>query len=299
MDFSYRHLYYFWVVAKEGGIARGASRLGVAVQTVSAQVRELERDLGHQLLKPEGRRLVLTEAGEAALSQADLIFALGEKLPDVVSRAGSSPRIRLAVGISDGVAKLVVNRLLGPVVAQRDVRLACLEDELDDLLVDLALHRLDVVVTDRPPPANPNLKVYAYPLGSCRVAWYGNGALYRSARRGFPRSLARAPVLLPTAHVAVRARLDSWFRREGIQPNVVAEFEDSALLATFGAAGMGVFPAPVWLDDELTSRFKFKCLGPCPSIMEEFFAICANRKIAHPLVQRLIDGQKRRVAMRE
>lgn len=289
MNFSYRHLYYFWVVAKEGGIARGAARLGVAVQTVSAQVRILEQDLGHELLKPAGRRVVLTEAGEAAMHHADQIFALGEQLPAVLRRVGASPRARLAVGISDGVAKLVVNRLLAPVIRDGKVHLLCHEDELDDLLGDLALHRLDVVLADQPAPPNPNLKVYTYPLGSCAVGWYAYGSLYQSARRGFPQSLARTPVLLPTSHTAVRARIDWWFARAGINPNVVGEFEDSALLATFGAAGMGVFPAPVWIDHDLTSRLRLKPLGGCMNVDEQFFAICTGRKVVHPLVQSLLD----------
>jgi LysR family transcriptional activator of nhaA len=293
MGFSYRHLHYFWVVAREGGVARGAARLGVAVQTVSAQVRELERELGHALLKPAGRRLVLTEAGEVAARHADQIFALGEQLPELLRHAGGAPRVRLAVGISDGIAKLVANRLLAPVVRDAHVRLLCHEDELDDLLADLALHRLDVVLADQAPAPNANLRLFTHRLGTCKVAWYGYGALSTTARRGFPQSLARVPVLLPTAHAAVREQIDRWLRREGVEPNVVGEFEDSALLATFGARGMGVFPAPVWLDGELTSRLGLKSVGTCPGVVEEFFAICAERKIGHPLVQRLLDRRVR------
>ncbi len=160
LDFSYRHLYYFWVVAKEGGTARAAARLGMAVQTVSSQVREFERALGHALLKPAGRSLALTEAGQAALQQADQIFALGEQLPGRVRDAVSAPSVRLVVGISDGLPKLVVRRLLQPVIDAPCLRLLCHEGEFDDLLADLALHRLDVVLADRPAPAHCNLRVY-------------------------------------------------------------------------------------------------------------------------------------------
>ena len=292
LNFSYRHLYYFWVVANEGGIARGAARLGMAVQTVSAQVRELERALGYALLKPAGRGLVLTEAGVAAMRQADQIFQLGEQLPIAVRDAGNSPGVRLAVGISDGLPKLAVRRLLQPVLQEPNLRLLCHEDEFGDLIADLALHRLDVVLADRPAPPNPNLKVYSHPLGSSALAWYAPVPLHAAARRGFPQSLANIPVLLPTKHAAVRARLDQWFERQGIKPRVVGEFEDSALMATFGASGMGAFPMAELIDDKLTSRYDVKRLGPCGGVEEHFYAMGTERKVLHPLVQRLLPAKQ-------
>jgi LysR family transcriptional regulator, transcriptional activator of nhaA len=288
LSFSYRHLYYFWVVAKEGGIARAAARLDMAVQTVSTQVRELERSLGTALLKPAGRGLVLTEAGVVAMRQADQIFQLGEELPAAVRDAAASPGVRLAVGISEGLPKLVVRRLLQPVLLEPELRLLCHEDGFDHLLADLALHRLDVVLADRTAPPNPNLKVYSHRLGSSPMAWYAPAPLYAAARRGFPKSLASVPVLLPTAHAAVRSGLDHWFERQGLRPRVVGEFEDSALLVTFGAAGMGVFPAAELIDQKLTSRYDVKRIGPCEGVEEHFFAIGTEKKVAHPYVQRLL-----------
>jgi LysR family transcriptional activator of nhaA len=290
LAFNYRHLYYFWVVAKEGGMARAAERLGMAVQTVSTQVRELERSLGCTLLKPVGRGLALTEAGQATLKQADLIFQLGERLPEMVRESVASPGVRLAVGISDSLPKLVVRHLLQPVIQEPDLRLLCHEDAFEGLLAELALHRLDVVLTDRVPPPNPNLKVYSHALGSSPLAWYGPSALCEQARSDFPRSLANVPVLLPTQHASVRARLDHWFEREGIRPRVVGEFQDSALLATFGAAGMGVFPAAQWVQDELTARNEVQLIGPCSGVAEHFYAIGTEKRVMHPLVQRLLPG---------
>lgn len=289
--FNYRHLYYFWVVAKEGGMARAADRLGMAVQTISTQVRELERDLGCALLKPQGRGVVLTEAGAAALHQADQIFQLGELLPAVVRDAIGAPSVRLAVGISDGVPKLVVRRLLQPVMDEPNLRLLAHEDEFAGLLADLALHRLDVVLSDRPAPVNPNLKVYSHALGVSPVHWYAPAALVLAAMQLFPQSLAHVPVLLPTRHSAMRARLDAWFERLGIQPRVVGEFEDSALLATFGAGGMGVFPAAQWIEEELTERYSLACIGECTGVDEHFFAIGTEKKVLHPLVQRLLPAR--------
>ena len=287
-DFNYRHLYYFWVVAKEGGMAKAAEKLGMAVQTISTQVRELERSLGYTLLKPSGRGVALTDAGTAAMRQAELIFQLGEKLPGAVRDAVGTPSVRLAVGISEGLAKLAVRQLMQPVMQTPNLRLICHEDDFEDLLGDLALHRLDVVMADRPAPNNPNLKVYSHSLGSSPIAWYAPPALASVARKRFPQSLASVPVLLPTSHAAIRLRLDQWFERLSIRPNVVGEFEDSALLKTFGAAGMGVFPATELVHEQLTARYGVQRVGACDGVEEHFFAIGAHKKVLHPLVQKLL-----------
>ena len=286
--YNYRHLYYFWVVAKEGGMARAAERLGMAVQTVSTQVRELERSLGHALFKTAGRGLALTEAGQVALQQAEQIFQLGEALPDRVRHAATTPFVRLAVGVSDALPKLVVHRLLGPVVDTPNLRLLCHVDEFEDLLGDLALHRLDVVLADRPAPPNPNLRLYTHVLAASPVSWYAPPSLLAAARKNFPASLAEVPVLLHTAHAAIRAVLDLWFERHGVAPRVAGEFEDSALLKAFGAGGMGVFPSPDVVHDELVAHYKVQRLGPCEGVQEHHYAIGTERKVAHPLVQRLL-----------
>ena len=288
ISFNYKHLYYFWVVAKEGGISRAAEKLDMAVQTVSAQVRELERSLGYALLKPAGRGLVLTEAGQAAMQQADQIFLLGQNLPARVRDAVSTPTIRLAVGICDGLPKLVVRRLLQPVIPEPNLRLLCHEGNFDDLLGDLALHRLDVVLCDRPAPTNPNIKLYSHALGSTTIAWYATADLVAAASPNFPASLADMPLLLPTPHTAVRDRLDLWFEQRAIRPRIVGEFEDSALLKTFGASGMGIFPAAEWAHEDLLAHYAVQRLGLCEGVAEHFFAIGAEKKIHHPLVQRLL-----------
>ncbi len=288
LGFSYRHLYYFWVVAKAGGLTRGAERLGMAVQTVSSQVRELERALGHALFKPAGRGLVLTDAGLAAMQQAEQIFQLGERLPDTVRAAVLRSGTRLAVGISDGLPKLAVRRLLMPALDAPELRLLCHEDEFERLLAELALHKLDVVLADRPAPPNPNLKLYSHALGTSTLAWYASEDLLDAARQDFPRSLSRVPVLLPTGHAEIRARLDLWFERHGVLPHVVGEFEDNALLVTFGAGGMGVFPAAELIETKLTRRYDVHRVASCDGVEERFYAIGTEKKVAHPLVSRLL-----------
>jgi LysR family transcriptional activator of nhaA len=287
---NYRHLYYFWVVATAGGVARAAAQLNVAVQTVSAQVRELERALGHALFKPAGRGLALTEAGQAALRQAEHIFQLGAQLPAVVRDAAAGPTLRFAVGVVDTMPKLAIWHLLRPVLAEPGLRLLCHDDEYERLLGDLALHRLDLVLADRAPAGNPNLKLYSHALPPAPLAWYAPAALYAQARRGFPVSLARVPVLLPTAQAAVRLALDRWFERHGLRPLVAGEFEDSALLKTFGAAGLGVFAAPRLIEAELTARYRVRRVGECDGVAERFFAIGTERKVQHPLIRRVLSA---------
>ncbi len=289
-ELNYKHLYYFWVAAKEGGMSHAAARLGMAVQTVSAQVRLLEQSLGHALFKPAGRGLVLTEAGQTALQLAEQIFLLGEQLPSAVRDAATQHAVRLVVGISDGLPKLAVRDLLEPVMAEPHLRLMCHEGEFDDLLADLALHRLDVVLSDRPAPANPNLRLYSHAMGHSPMGWFAPSHWLDAVRADFPHSLTHVPVLLPTAHASVRLRLDHWFERHGVVPRTVGEFEDSALLTTFGSSGMGVFPAPERMREKLEQSYGLTWFAPCDEVSEHFYAIGTARKVQHPLVQRLLEA---------
>jgi LysR family transcriptional regulator, transcriptional activator of nhaA len=286
---NYRHLYYFWVVTKEGGFARAAERLQMAVQTISAQVRELEKALGHQLLKPAGRRVALTEAGQAAFVRAEEIFQIGQLIPEEVSTAASGKAIRLAVGLSDGLSKLTAHALLKPILATPHLRLICHEGEFDQLLAELALHQLDIVLTGQPAVPNPNLRLTSERLVESPVDWYGSTAMVRKADVDqFPESLAHLPVLLPTRHSALRAKLDAWFEAHALRPAVAGEFEDSALLAVFGARGLGVFPVCRLGAGGVGFMRGLRLLGRSADLKEEIHAIVSRRAQHHPLVQRLV-----------
>ena len=290
---NYRHLYYFWVVAKEGGVARAANRLGVAVQTISAQVRELEKALGHQLLKPAGRGVTMTDAGQAAFARAEEIFQLGQMIPDQVREAASGKVARLAIGLSDGISKLAAHALLEPVLATPSLRLVCHEGEFDELLAELALHRLDLVLAGHPAPRNPNLRLTTERLAESPVAWYGPATHVRKADVDqFPHSLNRLPVLLPTSHSALRARLERWFEANGLQPRIVGEFEDSALLAVFAARGLGVFPVNRLGAGDAGWMHGLRLLGRCDDVTEEIHAICSRRGQHHPLVRQIIEAAR-------
>jgi LysR family transcriptional activator of nhaA len=287
---NYRHLHYFWVVAKEGGIARGAERLGMAIQTVSAQVRELERTLGHELFRPQGRGLVMTEAGRAAFERAEEIFRIGQEIPDVVREAASTPVMRLRVGMSDGLSKLAAHAMLAPVLKESSLRLLCHEGEFDELMAELALHQLDIVLAGSPAPNNPNLRIISRLLQSAPVAWVGPQALVdRKARERFPACLNDLPVLLPTGHSPLRASLDAWFEFENLRPRIVGEFEDSALLSVFAVQGMGVFPVSTLGAEDLRWVRGLRLLGQT-DLMEDVHAIVTRRSQHHPLVQQILNS---------
>jgi LysR family transcriptional activator of nhaA len=286
--FNYRHLHYFWVVAKEGSMTKAANRLNIAVQTVSTQVHELEKDLGHLLFKPAGRGLALTDAGFAAMKLADQIFQIGEKLPSMVSGSAATPRNRLALGVADGLPKLVSKELLDGVIHEQQIQLVCHEGEFEDLLADLALHRLDLVFADRPAPVNKNMSLYSQELGHSPVTWLASPELAEEAKRNFPYSLASIPVIMPTYHSTVRFKLDLWFEKLGITPNIVGEFEDNALMVTFGSGGFGVFPAASILLAELEHHYQVHPVGACEDIHEYFYAIRSEKRIQHPLVQSIL-----------
>lgn len=287
-SYNYRHLYYFWVVAKEGSMSKAADRLDMAIQTISAQVHELEKSLGYMLFKPAGRGITLTESGYAALKIADQIFPIGEKLPEAVRDAAKSPKTKITVGVSDGLPKLITRQLLDPILKHQDVQLVAHEGEFEDLLADLALHRLDIVLADRPAPNNKNLNVYSEELTKSSIAWYCPKVFFKDAKKRFPQCLSELPILLPTSHSTVRLLIDQWFSKHAITPNIVGEFEDSALLKTFAASGLGAFPAGKLIEKDLKDTYGIELLGDCDDIYEYFYAIRSEKKIEHPLVKAII-----------
>ncbi len=286
---NFRHLHYFWVVTKEGGFARAAERLDMAVQTISAQVRELEKALGHQLIKSSGRGVELTEAGQAAFARAEEIFQLGQFIPDEVREAAGGKVARLAVGLSDGISKLAAHALLEPVLAAPNLRLVCHEGEFEQLLGELALHHLDLVLAGQAAPRNPNLRLSSERLLDASVEWYGTARWVGPAERGrFPNCLNDLPVLLPTKHSALRATLERWFEAQGLRPRIVGEFEDSALLAVFAARGLGVFPVSRLGADDVGLMRGLRLLGRSDEVKEEIHAIRSRRSQHHPLVQQVV-----------
>lgn len=280
---NYHHLLYFWTVAHEGGLLPAARKLRVTHSTVGAQVHALEEALGEKLLVRQGRRLVPTDVGRIVLRYADEIFGLGRELVDTVRGRPTGQPLRVQVGVADVIPKLVARRLLRPVhELDTPVRVVCREGRLERLTAELAIHALDVVLSDAPPPASPNVKVFGHSLGESAVTIFAAPALARSLAKGFPRSLDGAPMVLPTEGTVLRRSLDRWLASIGVRPTIVAEIEDSALLKAFGQDGAGAFPAPDVVRDEVIRQYRVRALGPATGVVERFYAITTERRFENP-----------------
>jgi LysR family transcriptional activator of nhaA len=287
-DLNFRHLLYFWAVAKEGSITRAAERLGLSIQAVSTQLGQLDRQLGQSLFAPQGRSLKLTEAGRTTLAYADSIFQMGDKLREALAEP-SMGRVRLAVGITDAVPKLIAFHVLENVLRPPlHVRLECIDGEFDHLLGELAVNRLDLVLADRSAPQRANLRLQSKLLGNVAIALYGTKELQREYAKGFPASLQGAPLLLPARSDPLRTSIDGWFEAHDLQPQVVADFTDSALLKTFGRAGLGLFPAPLTMADDIRVQFAAVLVGELTGVSESWYAIAAQRRLQHPAVAQIL-----------
>jgi LysR family transcriptional activator of nhaA len=282
---NYHHLLYFWTVAKEGSVARATHRLRLAQPTISGQIRQLEQQLDLKLFQRQGRNLVLTDVGRVVYRYADEIFGLGRELMDVLKSRPPGRPLRLTVGVADAVPKLIVRRLLDPVFRIGEpLQLVCREDRAERLLAELALHALDLVISDAPIPPQIAVKGFSHLLGECGVAVFGTPALAQRHRRGFPRSLDGAPILLPSDDNVLRRSLDQWLEANGLRPRIVAEFEDPALLKTFGQAGRGLFPGPAVIEREICRQYGVRVVGRLDEVRERFYALSAQRRLEHPAV---------------
>ncbi len=280
---NYHHLKLFWMVAREGSVTRASQRLRLAQPTVSAQLRTFERYLGETLLEKRGRNLVLTEVGRNVLQYAEEIFALGQELRESVKGRTSPQAVSLGVGITDAVPKLVAYRLLEPALSQtQELRLECREGRHDQLLAALSVHELDMVLSDAPLPAGSGFRAYSHLLGECSMTVFGSAELARRYKRSFPQSLNGAPMLVPLANSPLRRSLGFWLEDAGIQPKIVGEFEDSALLKTFGRQGVGLFVAPSIIAREIEAMYQVKSIGPIATVTERFYVISPERRIKHP-----------------
>jgi LysR family transcriptional activator of nhaA len=282
---NYHHLLYFWTVAREGTVAAAADRLRLAQPTVSAQVKMLEQALGEQLFARSGRTLQLTDVGRLVFRYADEIFTLGRELQDTLKGRPTGQPARLAVGVANALGKLVAFRLLAPALAlEEPVRVVCHEEALDALLARLALHELDVVLTDAPVPPSVRVKAFTHQLGECGVSVFAAARLARGLRGRFPASLDGAPWLLPSEGTQLRRALDQWFDGAGVWPRVVGEFDDPALMKTFGEAAVGVFAAPSVIEQEVCAQYHVTVVGRLDEVRERFYAISVERRLKHPAV---------------
>ncbi len=293
---NYHHLLYFWTAARTGSIANASKELLLAPPTVSAQIGQLEDALGEKLFARIGRRLTLTETGRIVFRYGEEIFGLGREMLDTLKDRPTGLPLRVQVGVADVVPKLIAYQLIKPALyISNQVRVVCREDQADRLLAELAVNELDAVLADAPMGAEVKVRAFNHLLGECGVSFYATRKLAAAHRVRFPRSMERAPLLLPTGNTAIRPRLDQWFEKHGIRPSILGEFDDFALMRTFGEAGLGVIPAPSVLERELRRRYGFERIGRAENVRAQFYAISVERKIKNPAVAAICDTAREQI----
>ena len=290
---NYHHLRYFWTVAKEGSLARAAAKLHVSQPSISEQIRELESAFGEKLFQREGRNNKLTDAGQVVFGYAEEIFALGREMLNAVKQRPGAKELRLYVGVADSFPKLVTNEILKPVFTMpQTAHIICREGKMEDLLAQLAAHRLDIVLADEPASSSTNFKTYNHSLGETGTTFCAEKKLAAKLKRNFPRSLNNAPALLPTENTSLRRALETWFREQKVEPRIVAEFEDLALMKAMAAEGRGFIALPSVAINDVVGHYGFQTIGRAEKCRVQFHAITAERRIAHPAVA-LITSQAR------
>jgi len=290
---NYKHLRYFWVVAREGGVARASERLHLTPQTISGQLSLLEKHLGVDLFSRVGRNLELTDSGRLVLSYADEIFSLGGELEEVLNQLPDDRPQLFRVGVVDVVPKSIAHRVLQTALQMPEpVRMVCREASLDMLLAELAVHRLDLVLADRTIPPTISMRGFSHKLGECAVSFFATEKLIKKLTGDFPRCLDGAPILLPSSGTQLRSGIDKWLDKHRIHPRMVAEFDDSALMKVFGQQGVGVFIAPAAIEAEVALQYQVSAIGRVDEVQERFYAISVERKVTHPVVSAVVEAAR-------
>lgn len=291
---NYRQLHYFWVVARSGSIVRASEQLNVTPQTISGQIGLFEKTYGIELFQRVGRQLELTESGRQTLGHAEQMFQIGSELEKILRAGPEEKQILFRVGVADVVPKSIVYRLLAPTLEQDNVmRISCREDKLERLLADLAIQRLDLVISDSPMPGHLDIKGYSQKLGECGLSFFATEALAREHDLPFPACLHGAPMLIPGQETMVRSRLLRWFSEQQVQPRIIGEFDDSALMQAFGQSGSGIFVAPSVIADEVCRQYAVQLIGQTETVNESFYAISVERKVKHPGIVAITEAARR------
>jgi LysR family transcriptional activator of nhaA len=281
---NYHHFFYFWMVAKEGSIARASEKLSLAHPTISGQIHRLQEVLGEKLFVHQGRRLVLTDVGQTAFRYADEIFTLGHEFMDALKGRRTDRPLRLTLGLSDVLSKSLVQRIVEPALKlDQPVQLICREDKsIEEFVAELALHRVDAVIADYPAGHGLPIRTFNHLLGECDTSFFASPTLAKRIRKGFPRSLDGAPFLMPGAHSASRRLVEQWLASQEIRPKIAAELDDSALMKVFGEDGLGVFAAPSVAEADVAKRYRVRVLGRIADIQHRFYVVSVERQIKHP-----------------
>lgn len=290
---NYNHLQYFWTVAREGSVAKAAEALHLTPQTISGQIKVLEQNIGQPLFERVGRRLAMTETGRIVYAYAEEIFAIGAELASTVRGNLPNTASTLVIGIVDSMPKLIAERIVMPAIGREPpLCVRCHEGSLSALLADLAVHKLDLVLSDQPVPRGLGIRAYDHALGQSGLTFFAPKGKARGYKGKFPDSLNGARMLLPTQHSALRRRLDDWFEVNKLAPVIVGEFDDSALLKAFGEAGAGLFAAPTAIEAEIMRMYRANPIGRTDDITESYFAISAERRLSHPAIVSITEAAR-------
>lgn len=293
---NYNHLFYFWTIVKEGGVTRAAEKLRLAQSTISAQLALLEESFNEKLFQKEGRKLVLTETGQVVFRYTEEIFALGQEMRETLRGKPSGKSLQMVVGITDSLPKLIAYLLLQPAFSiSESVYLNLKENNLSHLLAELALHQIDLVLSDTPFPSSLKIRAYNHLLGECGISFFATKKIREQYSKKFPSCLDGAPFLLPDHATLLRKNLDQWFEEKKIYPHFVAEFEDSALLKVFAQSGKGIFAAPTAIEKEIQKQYEVVLMGRTTEIVEQFYAISIERKLKHPGVVAICESARKKL----
>ncbi|MCR9104428.1 MAG: transcriptional activator NhaR [Gammaproteobacteria bacterium] len=288
---NYKHLRYFFAVARDGSIVKAAERLHVSPQTISGQLTEFESYLGTPLFDRQGKRLVLNDAGKLAFGYAEDIFALGEELQGALRAQDPHQQFVFTAGVTDVIPKtLAANILENSFELEGSVKLVCREGDFDSLLGDLALNKLDFILSDRPLAPGVPIRAYNHLLGESGVSFYATKERAAALQKSFPQSLDGQPFLIGGDRSSQKISLQSWFDEEQISPNIIAEFDDSALMKYFGQANYGVFCTPSIIEQHVTRQYGVTVIGRTDKVRETLYAISPERKVKHPGVRLLLDS---------
>lgn len=291
---NYHHLYYFSVIAREGGLAAAARKLRLTHSTLSAQLRALEQHFGTRLFERRGKRLVLTPFGRDAASYADDIFRLGSELNDVARGHVSPGRRALRVGVVEGLPKTLVHHLLGPALEDELVgSVQVVQQSLSLLLEALSAGRLHLALSDELPVSVSRSAISAQVLGATKIFLYASADIAAGLERSFPSALDNQPFVLPPSSVSLRRSLDAWFVRKKLHVQLRAEVEDAGLLRVFGGAGRGIFPVRAALRAEVEDLHDVEELGACDGVLERYYLLSTAHRLEHPAITAIVAGAKR------
>ncbi len=282
---NYQHLFYFWNIVHHGSVTEASRILRLAQPTISAQIKTLEEIMGEKLFLRSGRNLKLTEVGHLVFDYAEKIFSLGTELMDVISDGNIQLKKEFKIGISEVIPKTLVFKIIEPVFTNlNNYKVICLEDKTDKLLADLAIGALDLVISDREIPPHIKIKGYSHFLGSSTISLLGSTIHKNKYKKNFPKSLNNAPLLIPSSESILHNEILNWISNNQISPQILANFQDTALMKIAAKNKLGIIPVPKIISKEVCKEYNLEVIGEIKDIKERLYIITLERRLKNPLI---------------